>query len=138
MAIIIGSVAIGIFYFSDLQPTPTPTASPTPTPASPTLTPTPTGEVQEFWISVKQWEFNQTRIEVNEGNTIILKILGLDNGTGNGHGFEITEYNINRVIGKDETTIIEFAANKRGTFTFKCSVQCGIGHNTITGTLVVG
>lgn len=125
LVIIIGSVAV--FYFSNLQSTPTATP-----------TPTPTGEIQEFWITAKKWEFNQTRIEVIEGNTIILNIIGLDDGTGNGHGFEIAEYNINRVIRVDETIIIEFVANKRGTFTFRCSVACGVGHFSMTGTLVVG
>ena len=143
LVIIIGAVAV--FYFSNLQSTPTPTATPTPTQTesqtptpTATPTPTPTGEIQEFWITAKKWEFNQTRIEVIEGNTIILNIIGLDDGTGNGHGFEIAEYNINRVIRVDETIIIEFVANKRGTFTFRCSVACGVGHFSMTGTLVVG
>ena len=44
---------------------------------------------------------------------------------------------INEVIRKDKTTEIEFIADKKGTFTFSCSVPCGSGHLNMKGTLIV-
>lgn len=97
----------------------------------------PTGEVKRFALTAKQWEFNQTRLDVNAGDTVILEITGLDDGTGSGHGFGLSEFNINRVIQEGKTTTIQFVAAYQGTFTFFCSVQCGSGHNGMQGTLVV-
>ncbi len=97
----------------------------------------PTGELKEFAMTAKQWEFNLTRIEVNLGDTVRLKITGLDDGIGDGHGFAIPDFDVNKVIRAGETVTVEFVADKTGTFTFRCSVFCGAGHNNMNGTLVV-
>lgn len=96
-----------------------------------------TGEVKKFAMTAEKWEFNLTRIEVKVGDTVILKITGLDDGIGSGHGFAISGFDINEVIRKDQTVTIEFVADKTGTFTFFCSVYCGVGHSNMRGTLVV-
>ncbi len=96
-----------------------------------------TGEVKEFSISTKNWEFNPTRIEVSAGDTVIVKITGLDDGSGNGHGFAISAFGVSQIIRQGETVNVEFVANKRGTFGFSCSVPCGSGHSGMTGILVV-
>ena len=36
-----------------------------------------------------------------------------------------------------KTEIVEFVADKRGTFEFYCSVYCGEGHSEMEGTLIV-
>jgi len=102
-----------------------------------TQTVAPTGKVKEFSISARSWEYNQTGIEVIAGDTVVLKITGIDDGSGNGHGFAVSEFGVTRAVRKGETTTVEFVANRRGTFTFRCSVPCGSGHNGMTGTLVV-
>lgn len=103
----------------------------------PETSPPTTGNVREFILSARQWEFNLTRIEVELGDTIRLKITGLDDGVGNGHGFGIADFGVNEVIREGQTVTIEFVADKTGTFTFVCAVFCGAGHSTMTGTLVV-
>ncbi|UCH02074.1 MAG: cupredoxin domain-containing protein [Candidatus Bathyarchaeota archaeon] len=103
---------------------------------NPSETPVPTGQVQEFEMTAKQFEFNPRRIEVNVGDTVILRITGLDRGD-EGHGFAIIEYGIFRVIPDGVTVPIHFVASKSGAFTFFCSVQCGVGHSSMRGTLIV-
>ena len=38
---------------------------------------------------------------------------------------------------QNKPVLIEFIADKTGTFTFKCNVPCGSGHKTMAGTLIV-
>ncbi len=97
----------------------------------------PTGEVREFEITAKTWEFNLRMIEVDAGDTVVLRITGLDDGVGSGHGFALPDFRVNEMIREGQTITIEFVADKTGTFTFSCSVPCGAGHSTMTGTLIV-
>lgn len=103
----------------------------------PSETSPPTGELREFAMTAKQWEFNLTRLEVDLGDAVRLNITGLDDGIGDGHGFAIPDFNVNGVIREGQTVTIEFVADKKGIFTFRCSVFCGAGHGSMTGTLVV-
>lgn len=97
----------------------------------------PTGQVREFEISARSWEFSLKTIEVNAGDTIRLKITGFDDGIGDGHGLAILEFGVDKVIRMGQTVTVDFVANKAGTFTFHCTVFCGSGHSTMTGELVV-
>ncbi len=96
-----------------------------------------TGVVQEFILTAETFKYIPNVIEVNPGDTVLIHIKGLDDGGGNGHGFSISEFIVNEVIREDKTTEIEFIADKKGTFTFSCSVPCGSGHLNMKGTLIV-
>jgi heme/copper-type cytochrome/quinol oxidase subunit 2 len=98
---------------------------------------TPTGVVQEFTMTAESFKFVPDVIEVNPGDTVVIRIQGLDEGRGNGHGFAVSDFNVNEQIGKDKTVTIEFIADKKGTFTFACSVPCDSGHATMKGKLVI-
>jgi heme/copper-type cytochrome/quinol oxidase subunit 2 len=104
---------------------------------NPSKTPAPTGQVQEFEITAKRFEFNPSRIEMKRGDTVILKVTGLDDGEDHGHGFTLLNYGIRRVIRGGQTISIKFIASETGTFTFFCSVPCGAGHSSMTGTLTI-
>lgn len=97
----------------------------------------PTGAVKRFALTARQWEYNQTRIDVTAGDTVIINVTALDDGVGSGHGFAITAFNVDQSIRGGETRTIQFVATRQGTFTFFCSVPCGAGHNDMRGTLVV-
>ncbi|MCW4040705.1 MAG: cupredoxin domain-containing protein [Candidatus Bathyarchaeota archaeon] len=96
-----------------------------------------TGDVKQFTLTARQWEFDQAQLEVNAVDTVVLNVTGLDDGSGAGHGFAIPEFNVDHVIRAGETRTIQFIATRPGTFTFLCSVQCGSGHNDMRGTIVV-
>lgn len=94
---------------------------------------TPKSEVKTFSITAKQFEFNPSSITVNEGDTIRISIKTEDAT----HGFVIPDFGINKVVNPGSAVTVEFVADKKGTFPFRCSVYCGDGHGDMTGSLTV-
>jgi cytochrome c oxidase subunit 2 len=84
-------------------------------------------------MEAKMFEFIPGEIRVNQGETVRLKITATDVK----HGFAISEYGINEQLLVGQEATIEFVADKKGTFTFFCSVMCGSGHRDMKGTLIV-
>ena len=79
--------------------------------------------------------FDPPTIEVNAGDKVRI-ILTTDDIS---HGLGINEFMVNKRVDPSpaEPTIIEFLADKRGEFTFYCSVPCGDGHIDMKGKLIV-
>lgn len=98
---------------------------------------TTTGETKEFTIIARNWEWEPSVIEVNRGDTVLLHVVGEDDGTGAGHGIAFGSFGVHKVVRGGETVDIEFVADKSGTFPFVCSVFCGRGHADMKGTLIV-
>jgi cytochrome c oxidase subunit II len=91
--------------------------------------PAASGTTQEFTITATNFQYDKQEIKVKKGDTV--KIT-LKNDSGN-HGFEIKDYKVNIKGGETAT----FVADKAGTFDFNCSIQCGSGHDNMTGQLIV-
>lgn len=96
-------------------------------------TPQSTMAVKEISMTAKQWEFIPSEVRVKQGETVRLKIKSVDVA----HGFSLPDFNIDQQLEPGQETTVEFVANKKGSFTFMCSVFCGQGHNGMKGTLVV-
>ena len=92
-----------------------------------------TSSVKEFKLIARQWEFEPSTIEVNLGDTVKLSVESIDVT----HGLSLSQFGVNEVLNPGKTVEIEFIADKAGTFSFFCSVQCGKGHASMEGTLVV-
>ena len=84
-------------------------------------------------MTAKKYEFDPGTIRVKKGDHVKLVITALDHD----HGFKLDDFNINQKILKGTTVVVEFTADKAGTFQFRCSNVCGIGHRSMKGTLVV-
>ena len=93
----------------------------------------PTGVVREFDITAQQWSFSPDTITVNAGDTVKLHITSADVT----HGFALPTFGVNEVIEPGQDVHVEFIANRRGTFSFWCSVQCGSGHGGMSGQIIV-
>jgi cytochrome c oxidase subunit 2 len=121
------------------EPAPTPAPAPTPTPApAPETEPEPApqqpvAQVRTFNITAKQWDFSPSTITVSQGDTVRLNVTSTDVA----HGIAISAFGVNERLEPGKTTAIEFIADKKGTFTFFCSVFCGSGHGSMKGTLIV-
>ena len=89
--------------------------------------------IKEFSITAKQWQFSPDTIEVNEGDTVILNIKSIDVS----HGIAIPNFGIDEFLSPGNEVRIEFIANKKGTFSFFCSVSCGVGHSGMRGKIIV-
>jgi cytochrome c oxidase subunit 2 len=89
--------------------------------------------VREIRMTAKKYEYNPSAIQVRQGERVRLIIKALDRK----HGFQIKKFGIKTELEKGEETVVEFVADKAGTFQFKCSKWCGFGHGRMRGTLVV-
>lgn len=105
-----------------------------------TPSPTPIGQavapiamIKEFSMTAKKFEFDPAEITVKQGETVRLKITSLDVT----HGFSLPDFNVDQQLEPDKEVTVEFVADKKGTFTFSCSVLCGAGHKEMKGTLTV-
>lgn len=89
--------------------------------------------IREIKVTAKKFEFLPDPIGVKQGEKVRLIISTLDVT----HGLGIKEYKINRTIEKGKTEVIEFTADKAGSFVMSCTVYCGDGHSVMKGKLIV-
>ena len=89
--------------------------------------------IKEINIIAKNWEFQPSQITVNYNDLIRLKIKSIDVK----RGISIPDFNIHSELIPNEETIIEFKANKKGTFNFNCSVLYGPGHRNMNGKITI-
>jgi len=116
------------------EPEPAPVPEPTPAPEPEVeLSGTLVGGVREINVVASQFDFGPEVITVRQGEEVRL-LLTTDDVA---HGIGLREFGINERIVAGETTVVTFVADTAGEFTFFCSVPCGAGHGSMTGTLVV-
>ena len=89
--------------------------------------------VHEIQVTLRKYEFSPGSLRVRKGEQVKLVLAAADHD----HGFKLDDFNINQKILKGTTVVVEFTADKAGTFQFRCSSVCGIGHRNMKGTLVV-
>lgn len=90
--------------------------------------------MKEFTVEMKQFSFSPSTIAVKKGDKVRLTLTSKDVS----HGFMIRELDVSSgPVAKGQTKTIEFTADKVGTFEFRCSVVCGVGHKDMKGTLIV-
>ena len=124
---------IAVMLISGCYGTQTATQPATQPVTTPTATQTASGQVREFDITAKRWQFSPSTITVNEGDKVKLNIRSLDVT----HGFAIFEFGVNERLSPGRTVTVEFTADKAGEYTFACSVPCGSGHGGMNGRLIV-
>ena len=102
----------------------TPKASPAPSPtpsatavASPS--PVPTSPVKDFTVEGSNFKFTPDKITVNQGDSVRItfkNVIGM-------HDFRTSEYQIaTDIIQGGAQQVVEFTADKVGSFEFYCSV----------------
>lgn len=84
-------------------------------------------------VTAKSWSFDPAEIRVKAGEKIRLEVASVDVT----HGLAIPAFDINKPLEPGKTVIVEFTADKKGEFSFFCSVFCGRGHQGMTGKLIV-
>ena len=107
-------------------------------------------DVQAIEVAAKKYEYSPVPVHVKKGMKVQLKITATDHD----HGFKIATFPDGAAqagtpglvfasaqdcwqLKKGETTTIEFLAQTRGTYTFRCCHTCGVGHRGMKGELVV-
>ena len=94
---------------------------------------TPVQGKHEIQVTLRKYEFSPGSLRVRKGEQVKLIMTAADHD----HGFKLDEFSINQKIPKGTTVVVEFTADKAGTFHFRCSSVCGIGHRGMKGTLLV-
>ena len=89
--------------------------------------------VHEIQVTLRKYEFSPSSLRVRKGERVKLVMAAADHD----HGFKLDDFDINQKIPKGTTVVVEFTADKAGTFQFRCSNVCGIGHGNMKGMLVV-
>lgn len=118
--IVIGFLVVGgIFFFNQKKPQ--------------TITTTSSNPVKDFSMIAKKWQFDPSTINVKQGDRVRLKIKSIDVA----HGFSLLDFNVNENLEPEKEVVVEFIADKKGEFSFFCSVYCGTGHSEMKGKLVV-
>lgn len=85
-------------------------------------------------IEGSQFAFQPGRIQVNQGDTVVITLTASDVV----HGFYLEGYGISQRVGPGVAQQITFTADRRGKFRYRCSVNCGVLHPFMVGELIVG
>lgn len=88
---------------------------------------------QTVVMTAEHFHFTPEEIHVKQGTLVTLEIKAVD-GT---HGFKLGAFGIDERIEENETKVVEFYAERKGEFGFRCSHFCGLGHLGMTGKVVV-
>jgi len=89
--------------------------------------------VRVVQMSAFRFGFDPNPVIVNEGDQVKLVVSSTDVT----HGFSIAEFGVNVQLFPGRPSIIDFTADRSGTFIFYCSVPCGAGHSSMRGRLIV-
>jgi heme/copper-type cytochrome/quinol oxidase subunit 2 len=84
-------------------------------------------------ISAENWKFGPNTIVAKQGEKVIIRLTGVSGR----HGFVVPDLGISTSVSPDKTVDIELPTDQTGTFTFRCSIPCGPGHEGMTGTITI-
>ncbi len=79
-----------------------------------------------------QWQWRPI-LELQRGKTYRLNVSSLDVN----HGFSLQPVNLNLQIVPGYATVLTITPTEVGTFTLICNEYCGIGHQLMSGKIIV-
>jgi heme/copper-type cytochrome/quinol oxidase subunit 2 len=92
-----------------------------------------TSTVRNITLDASQFEFAPGRIEVNQGDHVLITLAATDVV----HGFYLDGYGLEQRVVPGVSQQISFIAEQSGKFRYRCSVSCGPLHPFMIGELVV-
>ena len=84
-------------------------------------------------MSVKRFEYAPREIALKKGVPVVLEITSLDVP----HGFNLPDLKVRADILPGQVTRVRLVPDRTGTFTFRCDVFCGTGHEELDGLITV-
>lgn len=105
---------------------------------------------QVIEVSAKKYEFTPDEIRVKAGTRVELKVHSVDETHGikldlhpkgssdkSSPGLVFDHPEDNGKVEKNQDQILDFVAQRPGTYEFKCAKVCGMHHGRMKGTLIV-
>ena len=89
--------------------------------------------VHEIQVTLRKYEFSPGSLRVKKGEQVSLIMTAVDHD----HGFKLDAFHVDQLLKQGEAATVEFTADQAGTFPFRCSHFCGMGHKKMKGELVV-
>jgi len=84
-------------------------------------------------MSVKRFEYAPRDVMLKKGVPVVLEITSLDVP----HGFNLPDLKVRADIIPGQVTRVRLVPDRAGTFTFRCDVFCGTGHEELDGLITV-
>ena len=92
------------------------------------------GPVKELVIDSHNWDFTQSDVTINKGDRVRVKVTS----SSGVHGVAIPAFGVaTGAVGPGQEEVIEFTADKSGSFDYFCNVPCGQGHRDMVRQIVV-
>jgi cytochrome c oxidase subunit 2 len=88
---------------------------------------------REFTVTARDYNFSPNRVEAQQDDLIKLTVQSADNA----YGFTIDDYRVSKRVPAGGATIIEFRADRAGTFAFYSNLSNDSRHAQMRGQLVV-
>lgn len=84
-------------------------------------------------LTVKRFEYSPREIRLKKGVPVVLEITSLDVP----HGFNLPDLHVRADVLPGRVTRVRVIPDRAGTFTFRCDVFCGTGHEELDGSVTV-
>ena len=91
----------------------------------------------EAWVYAIRTYFEPGRIQVQEGDTVIIHVTNAEQQRDEIHGFGIAQFDKNIVIDPGETKTLKFVADKYGVYPYYCTNFCSALHQEMQGYIEV-
>lgn len=88
---------------------------------------------REFTVIARDYRFSPNRVEAQQDDLIKLTVQSADNA----YGFTIDDYRVSKRVPAGGSTVIEFRADRPGTFAFYSNLSNDSRHAQMRGQLVV-
>ena len=88
---------------------------------------------REFSLTARDYRFSPNRLEVTQDDLVKLTVQSEDVA----YSLTIDEYRLSRRVPANGTTVIEFRADRPGTFAFYSNMTNDARHSQMRGELVV-
>jgi heme/copper-type cytochrome/quinol oxidase subunit 2 len=90
-------------------------------------------EVKLIKMYVEEWKWTPKLIRVPVGTKLRIEFLSY----GASRRFDLKAYRLKVRLPQDKTVAVEFVADKKGEFKWRCGRPCGDGCAKLTGKLIV-
>jgi len=88
---------------------------------------------REFTLTARDYSFSPNRVEAQQDDLIKLTVHSADNA----YGFTIDDYRVSKRVPAGGSTVVEFRADRAGTFRFYSNLSNDSRHTKMSGELIV-